>query len=656
MIMNQSSEETEDQMFGNSSTTESSDPEQIVNASFFDTSNKSSSIEWNSPFNFSPHVQLYEQIYRFYSQNEHQQWSYLFKNALQQTDDPFVLLYMFLDHTIDTSNAKKHKLVLPLIEQFKQVIFNNQQPIVLDDRIKLNILNKICRRCIFSQLEGIIDVFQLNSIENRTLVTNFIEKHIEKHQDIVFISQMVKILGLLQSESIPFEKIIVPLILRTQWDTVRFVIGDNKQFQHKLLKTIDCLISSDKNVVRRLLAQSSVNINATYLDTRSLKRAERKLLKLYNISLDELPNLVTQEKITFLKTLFVRKYIEKRTTGDQNEDDQSWDEQIRDLSQNNHEVQVKLVDLFVDYTDLDAAVQWAHIYQLEDFDIPEQVRRRREELIVNNLSPQPFQSQSLIPQTEDFHYKPTVNQSDIIYIEVDGEVDPFLDRLECSRCDVGSHLPFVGFDCETFMDPTQRTLNTQIVSIIQLATFHPSRDQIFYGVFDMLALRLQLDMKAFSEFAQRLFCSKDFILLTYNYACDTSSLIENYPSMSDALTQGSAVIDLFHIQNYILENCPEIFPFRQDSKTIKSRGLSELVRLCFGKPLDKSLQISDWRKRPLKPAQLIYSVLDARVLVDIAQFIEERTRTLAITWSWSDFKGYRWTNKALKKRTLNNHP
>ena len=44
MIMNQSSEETEDQMFGNSSTTESSDPEQIVNASFFDTSNKSSSI------------------------------------------------------------------------------------------------------------------------------------------------------------------------------------------------------------------------------------------------------------------------------------------------------------------------------------------------------------------------------------------------------------------------------------------------------------------------------------------------------------------------------------------------------------------------------------------------------------------------------------
>jgi hypothetical protein len=45
------------------------------------------------------------------------------------------------------------------------------------------------------------------------------------------------------------------------------------------------------------------------------------------------------------------------------------------------------------------------------------------------------------------------------------------------------------------------------------------------------------------------------------------------------------------------------------------------------------------------------SVLDARVLVDIALLIEERTRHLQIPWSWSDFQGYTWTNKAFKKRT-----
>ena len=67
----------------------------------------------------------------------------------------------------------------------------------------------------------------------------------------------------------------------------------------------------------------------------------------------------------------------------------------------------------------------------------------------------------------------------------------------------------------------------------------------------MLSLRLQFDMTNLAEFAQRLFCSRDFILLAYNYAGDTSSLIENYPSMTDALMQGTAVIDLFHIQQYV---------------------------------------------------------------------------------------------------------
>jgi hypothetical protein len=77
--------------------------------------------------------------------------------------------------------------------------------------------------------------------------------------------------------------------------------------------------------------------------------------------------------------------------------------------------------------------------------------------------------------------------------------------------------------------------------------------------------------------------------------------------MTDALMQGTAVIDLFPIQQYILEHHPEVFPYYESQSNSKSRGLSELVRLCFGKPLDKSLQSSDWRKRPLKQAQLIYS-------------------------------------------------
>ena len=52
-----------------------------------------------------------------------------------------------------------------------------------------------------------------------------------------------------------------------------------------------------------------------------------------------------------------------------------------------------------------------------------------------------------------------------------------------------------------------------------------------------------------------------------------------------------------------------LFPEKNIAKTelaIKEKGLSELVRMCFGKPLNKSEQISNWEKRPFRKTQLTY--------------------------------------------------
>lgn len=71
-------------------------------------------------------------------------------------------------------------------------------------------------------------------------------------------------------------------------------------------------------------------------------------------------------------------------------------------------------------------------------------------------------------------------------------------------------------------------------------------------------------------------------------------LVASYPSFEDALRSGQTLVDLsaVHLESETKSN---------------EKGLSELVRLCCGKPLNKSEQCSNWERRPLRSAQIFYA-------------------------------------------------
>ena len=89
------------------------------------------------------------------------------------------------------------------------------------------------------------------------------------------------------------------------------------------------VIISYRAIIRSLFAQASIQMNINSIDNHSLKRVARKLLKQYKFDLRDFPNLAIQEKVSFLKTCFVKKYIENKGVTVDDEDEKAWKEQIK---------------------------------------------------------------------------------------------------------------------------------------------------------------------------------------------------------------------------------------------------------------------------------------------------------------------------------------
>lgn len=74
--------------------------------------------------------------------------------------------------------------------------------------------------------------------------------------------------------------------------------------------------------------------------------------------------------------------------------------------------------------------------------------------------------------------------------------------------------------------------------------------------------------------------------------------------------------------------------FENSGKALKTKGLSKLTESCFGKPLDKSECMSNWQNRPLRQNQIRYASLDAFILIEIHDFIQQRIKELNIEYDY----------------------
>ncbi|GAX84721.1 hypothetical protein CEUSTIGMA_g12143.t1 [Chlamydomonas eustigma] len=105
---------------------------------------------------------------------------------------------------------------------------------------------------------------------------------------------------------------------------------------------------------------------------------------------------------------------------------------------------------------------------------------------------------------------------------------------------------------------------------------------------------------------------------------------------------GDLIMDLKHLW---LAHLDSLAGSNNILRVQRSAGLSTLSQALLGKPLDKSMQVSDWEARPLSARQFRYACMDAAVLVLLYRTLE---RSLKVFEAVLRSKKYSYVTNAAK--------
>lgn len=318
------------------------------------------------------------------------------------------------------------------------------------------------------------------------------------------------------------------------------------------------------------------------------------------------PNMKKHKEFGSLHFILRKNYVEKSLN------QASFEEMVKDtIGPDNKNLQLELVHTCLSYGSLDDAVSWTKFYNVPLVDVPPLVRDK-----INGVPEKPKPSSGwdddewdLQPPTqlakpqvvEEIHTLP-LDLSRIVLVNSITVYHNMIKDLSCTK--------MIAFDTE--WKPTILTCND--VSLIQLA----KRDTIY--LVDVISLiKEKLSDSDWSLLGKWIFNNDEILKLGFAHATDISMLMKFTPLGIQSSQQSShSYVDLQGLWQKVSNFSDFRFPFHED---LPSHSLSNLVKLCFGKKLDKSNQFSNWQQRPLREEQKTYAALDAYCLFEIYDVI-----------------------------------
>ncbi|XP_070374389.1 exonuclease mut-7 homolog isoform X6 [Equus asinus] len=433
----------------------------------------------------------------------------------------------------------------------------------------------------------LVSIFQLQDADRSPLLAYVRRLHQEgKFKEAVMLSTKLK----LQPE-LDVEKMGTPLLLQDKVNLVERYVDGFPDLQRRLLVLMDSWCQPDFDI--RVVARQHPKVTSLKLEKLSPKVLSRQVLHLLErFGLDPAlcPNVVAQQRLAALRYLCYKRFVERSMS------QENWADHVQDLVGQNEWLQEQLLKLLTSHSDTATAAQCALDLSLPEARLPATVAAELSRLRLQESSTPPRMAEAPFEDRRDDYYQLPVTRENVHFLASWED----LARHEEELLQPG----LVGVDLE--WRPSFGTGGRPQVSLMQVA--------VEGHVFLLDLLVLSQTSQAFSQLVLRLLSDPSITKLGYGMAGDLRSLGASCPALAHVEKQlrGSLDLQQVHRQMRVVD-----MPAPSVDGTKGPRGLSLLVQQVLGKPLDKRQQLSNWDRRPLSEAQLVYAATDAYCLLEV---------------------------------------
>ncbi|XP_075026297.1 exonuclease mut-7 homolog isoform X4 [Calonectris borealis] len=526
-------------------------------------------------------------------------------------EDPLAGLLDMLESSSDWK-GKGHSLGYYITTELQ--LWIKEHPAVPQSGIKLKKLQarvlRILAQCPANLLDPLISIYQLHTADRNYLLGHVSHLyHKGDYKEAAILSIKLK----LQPDQ-DVEKMCTPLLLQDKTNLVEDYVGEYPELQSKLLQILDTWCEPGFNIrdITRQY-QGLSRYKPDKFNRKMLSKLVFRLLDRFNVDPALCPNVINQRHLRTLNYLFYKRFVEKTMT------QENWTDHVQSTVGENRWLQGHLIQLLISYCDLNTAARWAQRCNLPKEMLPYGVADELQKLQIQERVEEAAKADNYEESKKKDCYQLPIPRANIHFLQT------WEETLQCWE-KVLRPGQVVGIDME--WRPSFGMVGKPRVSLLQIAL----KDEVF--LLDLPRLLEQAATEGEKEklphFIQMLYSDAAITKLGYGMSGDLSSLAATWSALKDTDKQAQGVVDLLTVDKQLQkssmdwkkggwkvdvlspEQSYEDRGFRQPEK-----GLSLLVQHVLGKPLDKTEQLSNWEKRPLREEQILYAASDAYCLLEI---------------------------------------